>query len=157
MIEYFNRHRVGHLTGWQMMSRRRRALPSVIWAFLWLKLADDKPAEASWIDPSEAAAVQDLLDREQKSIPTIANYLVAFQDSRVLLLCAVSHLEHRDLRVCDVAADDREGGDERGVGQSGLLTAIPYLLSCIVMYSVAAISDRQGRQGLRRPPLLLGR
>lgn len=157
VIEYFTRHQVGRLTGWQMMFVVE-GLPSVLWAFLWLLLADDRPTDALWLSKREAIAVQEALDQEQRTIPTMANYLVAFKDSRVLLLCAQFLTWSIGIYgfVMWLPTIVKEGS-QRGVGQSGLLTAIPYLLSSIIMFSVSAVSDRRlARKPFVWPPLLLG-
>ena len=157
IIEYFNHHPVGRLAGWQMMFVVE-GLPSVLWAYLWLLLADDRPVDARWLSEREAVAVQDALDHEQRSIPTMANYLVAFKDSRVLLLCAQFLTWSIGIYgfVMWLPTIVKEGTN-RGVGQSGLLTAIPYLLGCIVMFTVSAISDRRlVRKPFVWPWLLLG-
>ena len=157
VIEYFNRHHVGRLTGWQMMFVVE-GLPSILWAYLWLFLADDRPADARWLSESEAVAVQDALAQEQRSIPIMANYWIAFTDSRVLLLCAQFMTWSIGIYgfVMWLPTIVKEGS-QRGVGQSGLLTAIPYLLSCVVMFSVSVISDRRlVRKPYVWPPLLLG-
>lgn len=157
VIQYFDRHPVGHLAGWQMMFVVE-GLPSVIWAFLWLALARDKPAQANWLNTEEAAAVQERLDQEQRSIPQMANYLVAFSDPRVLLLSAQFLAWSVGIYgfVMWLPTIVREGS-QRGVGQSGLLTALPYLVSCVVMFAVSVVSDRLLlRKPFVWPPLLIG-
>ena len=157
VIQFFDKHRVGPLAGWQMMFVIE-GLPSVIWAFVWLALAADGPADARWLAADEATAVQEKLDREQQSIPHMANYLVAFSDPRVLLLCGQFLAWSVGIYgfVMWLPTIVREGS-KRGVGQAGLLTAIPYLLSCIIMFAVSAVSDRWlVRRPFVWPPLLLG-
>ena len=157
IIEFFNHHPVGRLSGWQMMFVVE-GLPSVVWAYLWLLLADDRPADARWLSKREAVAVQDALDHEQRSIPTMANYWIAFTDSRVLLLCVQFLTWSIGIYgfVMWLPTIVKEGS-QRGVGQAGLLTAMPYLLSCIVMFSVSVISDRRLiRKAFVWPPLLIG-
>jgi sugar phosphate permease len=157
IIEYFTRHPIGRLTGWQMMFVVE-GLPSVAWAFLWLLLADDMPTDARWLSRDQAVAIQEALDQEQRSIPTMSNYLVAFKDTRVLLLCGQFLTWSVGIYgfVMWLPTIVKEGS-QRGVGQAGLLTAIPYLLSCIVMFTVSAVSDRRLlRKPFVWPPLLLG-
>lgn len=157
VIQYFDRHPVGHLAGWQMMFVVE-GLPSVIWAFIWLALARDRPAQANWLSTEEATAVQERLDQEQRSIPQMANYLVAFSDPRVLLLSAQFLAWSVGIYgfVMWLPTIVREGS-QRGVGQSGLLTAVPYLLSCVVMFAVSVVSDRLLlRKPFVWPPLLIG-
>ena len=157
IIQIFDQHRVGHLAGWQMMFVVE-GLPSVIWAFFWLALADDRPADADWLGPDEAAAVQAKLDEEQRHIPQMANYLVAFSDGRVLLLCAQFLTWSVGIYgfVMWLPTIVKEGSN-RGVGQAGLLTAIPYLLSSVIMLLVSTVSDRRlVRKPFVWPPLLIG-
>lgn len=157
IIEYFQRHPVGKLAGWQMMFVVE-GIPSVIWAVLWLLLADDHPADAQWLAPAERSAVQAELDREQHSIPRMANYLIAFSDPRVVLLSA--QFLFWSVGVYGLVMwlpTIVTQGARQGLGAGGLLTAIPYLLSCLVMLAVSSDSDRRLlRKPYVWPPLFLG-
>ena len=41
-------------------------LPAIIWAFLWLRLVQDEPAQAHWLDPGTREAVEQQLRDEQR-------------------------------------------------------------------------------------------
>ena len=157
LVQIFDHHRVGSLVGWQMMLVIE-GLPTLAWAFLWLMLADDRPAEADWLRPSEAAAVQDVLDQEQQFIPQMSNLRVAFTDARVLYLCAQFLFWSVGIYGLVMWLPQIVNqGLQRGIGRAGLLTAIPYLLSSVIMFTVAFISDRMlVRKPFVWPPLFLG-
>ena len=157
VVEYFTRHPVGRLAGWQMMFVVE-GLPTLLWAFVWLLLADDRPSDARWLSPEEAAAIQHQLDEEQRQIPTMANFRAAATDTNVVLLCAQFLFWSVGIYglVMWLPAIVTEGS-RRGVGRAGLLTAIPYLISSVVMFSVSVVSDRVlVRKPFVWPPLLIG-
>jgi sugar phosphate permease len=142
LIDYFDRHRVMGLQGWQMMFVLE-GLPSVIWAFLWLFLADDFPVQARWLSKEEAAAVQEKLDHEQHGMPAMKDYWAAFRDNRVILLCVMyffwsvgtyGFVFWLPTIVKDAAHISNSN--------TGLLSAIPYLLAVVTMLIVSYWSDR---------------
>jgi len=157
LVQVFDRHQVGRLVGWQMMLVIE-GLPTLIWAFLWLLLADDRPADATWLAPGEAAAVQDALDREQQTIPRMADVWVAFSDARVLLLCGQFLFWSVGIYGLVMWLPQIVNqGLQRGIGKAGLLTAIPYLMSSGVMFAVAVVSDRMlVRKPFVWPSLFIG-
>lgn len=88
LIRTFDKHPVAGLKGWQLMFLVE-GLPSIIWAFIWLFLAQERPAEARWLSASEADAVQARLDAEQRELAHIHNYWKGFVDPRVILLASM--------------------------------------------------------------------
>ncbi len=52
LIHWFDEHPLGRLHGWQMMFIIE-GLPSLIWAGLWLVLADERPSDAKWLTTEE--------------------------------------------------------------------------------------------------------
>jgi len=143
LIQYFDNHHVGPYAGWQMMFILE-GLPSIIWAFLWLKLAEEKPADAVWLLPDEAAAVQSALDEEQRSIPRINNYWAAFTDLRVMKLaamfmCFCSASYGLTMWLPGIVAE----GSRQRPAAAGFLTSLPYIISIFSTLAVAAASDRR--------------
>lgn len=142
LIDFFDRHRVFGLQGWQMMFVIE-GLPSIIWAGLWWFLADDRPAEARWLTPVEANAIQARLDEEQRGLPPIKDYWTAFRDSRVVLL-SVMYLCWSIGTYGFVFWLPKTVKDAAGISNTstGLLSAIPYLLAVVTMLIVSYWSDR---------------
>lgn len=157
LVQIFNHHPVGKLAGWQVMLLIE-GVPTLVWALLWAMLADERPHDAKWLTSEEAAAIQESLDHEQQSIPKMANLWVAFSDARVLLLCGQFLCWSVGIYGLVMWLPQIVNqGLQRGVAKAGLLTAIPYLLSSIVMFAVAVVSDRiLVRKPFVWPPLLIG-
>lgn len=142
IIEHFENHRLLGLEGWQMMFIVE-GLPSALWAGIWLWLAHDTPADAHWMDAQSAAAVQAVLDSEQAGIASVKNYWVAFADLRVILLAVMF--------ICFSAASYAfmtwmprivEANTPGGIGMTGLLMAIPYMVACVSIVGVSWASDK---------------
>ena len=75
------------LLGWQWMFILE-GIPSIIWAFIWLWIARDRPEEAKWLSRSEAEAIGQALSQEQQGLSQVKNYWAAFRLPRVMLLAA---------------------------------------------------------------------
>ena len=142
LIDYFDRHRMFGLQGWQMMFVIE-GFPSIVWAGFWWFLADDRPADASWLTPTEARAVQEQLDAEQRDLPPIKNYWGAFRDARVILL-SIMYLCWSIGTYGFVFWLPQTVKDASGISNTstGLLSAIPYLLAVVTMLVVSFWSDR---------------
>lgn len=67
-------------------------IPAVIWAFCWVILVRDKPADAGWLSEQEKQALQQAMDREQRDIKPMRNYGEAMRSRSVIMLCAVHAL-----------------------------------------------------------------
>lgn len=152
LIQFFDDHRVAGLHGWQMMFVLE-GLPSVIWAFLWLMLADENPTEASWLSVNEREAMQRKLDDEQREIGVVRGYLAAFSDVRVVKLaivfaCFCSASYGLVMWLPGIVAE----GTRQRPAAAGLLTSLPYVLAIFSMLAVAWASDR----ALRRKPFVVG-
>jgi MFS family permease len=157
LIDYFDKHQVHGLAGWQMMFVVE-GLPSVIWAGFWLFLASDRPTDARWLSSNEAIAIQDTLDAEQAGIAAIPNYWAAFLDRRVLTLSLMYFLwsigTYGFVFWLPKAVNDSHGGSMSTVG---LLCAIPYILAAVMMLLVSYFSDRTlNRRLFIWPAMILG-
>ncbi len=141
LISYFNAHPVPHFQGWQMMFVLE-GLPSIIWAVLWVILAQERPSDARWLEPDSAVRVQGLLDEEQRSMQHIRSYWAAFADHRVILLS----LMYMSFSACGYGLMfwlptiiKQATGDT--MGMTGILSAVPYAVGMVVMMVVSYASD----------------
>jgi sugar phosphate permease len=146
LIQYFDNHPVGHYAGWQMMFIVEGA-PSIVWAFVWLKLADERPADAKWLLPEQASAVQAALDDEQRAIGRMRDYWTAFADQRVMKLaamftCFCSASYGLTMWLPNIVA---EGAKQRPAA-AGFLTSLPYVIAIFSALAVAWASDRTLRR-----------
>lgn len=152
LIQFFDSHAVAKLHGWQMMFILE-GLPSIIWACLWLLLADERPTEASWLSVSQQQAVGRKLDVEQREIGPIPGYRAAFSDPRVIKLaamyaCFCSASYGLVMWLPGIVAE----GTRQRPAAAGFLTSLPYVIAIFSMLAVAWASDRT----LRRKRFVVG-
>jgi sugar phosphate permease len=141
----------GHLVelfGWQMMFVLE-GLPSVLWAVAWWFLAKDKPEQAAWISAPEAREIEAVLHAEQEGLSPVKDYRAALRDGRVWLLglqlfCWSLGLYGFVLWMPKIIQE----GSKLGIGTTGWLNALPYLLGILLMLGASHFSDR--RQERRR-------
>jgi sugar phosphate permease len=143
--------------GWQWMFILE-GLPPIIWAFIWLAIADNRPADAKWMSPEETTAIEQKLVQEQSGIQAVKNYWAAFRTPSVILL-AIQYLLWSVgtygfilwlPSIIQVAS-------KQGLGISGLLSAVPYALAIILMLVTSYYSDRmRERKKFVWPYLLVG-
>ena len=157
LIYRFDQHQVLHLHGWQMMFVLE-GIPSILWALVWWFAADDRPADASWLSPDEAQAVQGRLDEEQRGIAAMKDYWAAFRDPRVLLLSAMyfcwSIGTYGFVFWLPKVVKDGSG---LNIAITGVLTSLPYFLAIVTMLIVSYWSDRLlNRKSFIWPAMIVG-
>jgi sugar phosphate permease len=157
LIRYFDHHRVFGLVGWRMMFVLE-GLPSMLWALVWLWLADDRPRDAKWLRPEEAAAVQDQLDAEQRGIPHVTNYWAAFRDWRVILLCVMYFgWSNGSYGLTMWLPSVVKEGSKADIAMTGVISAIPYAVATLAMLAVSFASDYTlKRKAFIWPTMLIG-
>jgi len=133
-------------------------LPSILWAFIWWKMADDRPAQSKWISPDEAEKIERLLESEQKNLAPANDYRAAFRDWRVWLMglqlfCWSLGLYGFVLWLPKIVKE----GSQQGIGTTGLLTSLPYVVGVLLMIGASYFSDRwQSRRLFVWPFLFTG-
>ena len=145
------------VVGWQWMFIFE-GIPSIIWAFIWLALAKDLPRDAKWLDSTAAEKVEHTLDMEQEGMAPVKNYWAAFRTPRVILLSAQYFFWSIGVYgfVLWLPSIIKVGA-KQGLGITGLLSAIPYLLAIILMLVASYFSDRTlNRKGFVWPFLIAG-
>ncbi len=142
---------------WQIMFILE-GLPSILWAFAWWFLAKDKPEQAHWISPDEARGIETVLQDEQQGLSPVKDYRAALRDGRVWLLglqlfCWSLGLYGFVLWMPKIIKE----GSQLGIGTTGLLNALPYLLGILLMLGASYLSDRwQQRRHFVWPFLFTG-
>jgi len=128
--------------GWQWMFILE-GIPSIIWAFIWLALAADRPVDAKWLPHPDAEKVEQTLNLEQQGLNQVKNYWAAFRTPRVILLAAQYFFWSIGVYgfVLWLPSIIQEGSHQ-GLGITGLLSALPYLLAIILMLVASYFSDR---------------
>lgn len=132
-------------------------MPAVIWAFIWWRLVDEKPAQAKWLSDVEKAELQSRLDAEQTGIKPVKNYAEAFRSPKVIILslqyfCWSIGVYGFVLWLPTILKQ----GAHLDMIQAGWLSALPYLAAIIAMVAVSWGSDKiQRRKRFVWPPLLV--
>ena len=132
-------------------------LPAVIWAFIWWRLADDRPGEAKWLSTQEKQDLQSALDAEQVGMVPVKNYAAAFRSPKVILLalqffCWSIGVYGFVLWLPSILKQ----GAHMDMIEAGWLSALPYLAAVIAMLGVSWGSDKlQKRKRFVWPPLLI--
>ena len=132
--------------GWQM-TFVIEGLPSVAWGFVWLFLIRDKPRQASWMSAESCMRLEDTLAKEQHLIPQVANVGSALRNPSVIWLCIQYFFWSIGVYgfVLWLPTVIQKGA-ARGIGITGLLSAIPYFFAIILMLIASYYSDRSFRR-----------
>ena len=128
--------------GWRAMFIIE-GLPSCVWAIGWWYLVQDRPAEATWLDPRDRSALEARLALEQDAIKAVRNYGEAFRSPTVIRMAVLYFFWGISLFgfvlwlptiIKDAAAAN--------IVRTGWLSAGPYLCAAILMPLVSMASDR---------------
>jgi sugar phosphate permease len=131
-----------HALGWRWMFIIQ-GVPGIIWAFVWWKMIDEKPKDASWLTDEEKEAVDAQLLLEQQGIKPVKNYAEAFKSREVILLCLQYFLWSLGvygfvmwLPSIIKAAPDMD------IVTTGWLSAVPYILAIAGMLGASYFADK---------------
>jgi Major Facilitator Superfamily len=118
-------------------------LPAIAWAFLFRRLADDRPGDASWLSDDERSDIEKSIDAEQRELPAPRGFREVARSRNAVILSAQYLL--RSVGVYGLvfwlpSIDKHLTG--HGIGTTGLLSAVPYAAAVIAMIAVSAASDR---------------
>jgi sugar phosphate permease len=132
-------------------------LPAILWAFVWWRLADDRPQQAKWLSDADKQRLQSALEAEQQGIKPVKNYAEAFRSPKVILLsmqyfCWSIGVYGFVIWLPSIL----KAGADMDMVEAGWLSALPYLAAVIAMVLVSWGSDKlQKRKRFVWPPLLL--
>jgi sugar phosphate permease len=141
--------------GWQM-TFILEGIPSIVWAFVWIVVASDRPRQASWLSKASSGQLEAALELEQTVLPPQKNLASALRVPGVILLC-VQYL-FWSFGVYGLVLWIPEmirSGSARGIETIGLLSAAPFLLAVVLMLLVAHFSDRALNRKIFVWPFLL--
>jgi sugar phosphate permease len=128
--------------GWQM-AFVIEGVPSILWAFAWMRIARDRPQDVSWLPSDCCDHLNSELELEQKTLPHTANFMASLRAPGVLLLCVQYFCWSVGVYGFVLWLPTMiRAGMAQGIEIVGLLSAIPYLLAVILMLWVARSSDR---------------
>lgn len=145
-------------TSWRWMFILE-GVPAIIWAFVFKALVADRPRDAAWLNDAEKDEILERLDAEQQDLePVQGGYKEAFRSRNVIILSVQYLLWSIGVygfvfwlpTILKAASHD-------GIGQVGLLSAVPYAFAAIAMLVASRYSDRSGnRREFVWPFLMLG-
>jgi sugar phosphate permease len=143
------------VTSWQWMFILE-GVPAIIWAFVFVALTADRPADAPWLPGPERDALTAGLRDEQRRLPAVGGYLQALRSPTVLVLSVQYLLWSVGVygfvfwlpTIVKAAAGV-------GIAATGLLSAVPYVLAVILMIVTSQRSDATGRRRVYVWPFLL--
>jgi sugar phosphate permease len=128
--------------GWQM-TFVLEGIPSIVWAFVWMAVARDRPHQARWMNSESCGHLDHELALEQTSLPQLKNFGATLRVPGVLLLCAQYLCWSFGVYGLVLWIPEMiRSGSARGIDAIGLLSAAPFLLAVILMLAVAWFSDR---------------
>ncbi len=131
-------------------------IPSVVWAFCWMGLVRDRPAQAPWMTAQAAAQLEQRIAAEQVGLAPVANLTAALLRPDVVLLAAVYFCWSLGvygfvLWLPTIVAR----GAVLSMGRTGLLAAVPYAAAISTMLAVSWRSDRSLQRRALIWPFLL--
>jgi MFS family permease len=132
-------------------------LPAVFWAFIWWRLADDRPAEAKWLSAGRNTTCKAPWTPSKSGSRLVKNYAAAFRSPKVILLalqffCWSIGVYGFVLWLPSILKQ----GAQMDMIEAGWLSALPYLAAVIAMLVVSWGSDKmQKRKRFVWPPLLI--
>ena len=152
------------LDGWHGMSGWRwlfliEGIPAVLLAFVTLKFLTERPADATWLAPAERDWLEKTLVAEQCSTPVshTAGWRQAFTSGKVWLLALFWLLQAFGTigitLFLPLIVKSVSGQSNMTVG---LLSAMPFLVACILMFLNGRHSDASRERALHLGlPLIL--
>jgi sugar phosphate permease len=132
--------------GWRWMFIIE-GIPAIVWAFFWWMMVDDKPANANWLTTNEKQLLHETLEREQKDIKPVKNYIVALRSKAVILLSLQYALWCLGVYGFVLWLPSIiKAAPNMSIVKTGWLSALPYLLAIISMIIVSYFSDKTLRR-----------
>jgi len=134
--------------GWQKMIMIEGALP-FLWLAIWLYFISDHPHEARWLSEQERTFLQGTLQREALARETVKKESIsrAFLRPSVVVMLLVYFLHNSAVYGCmTFLTEGLKGAGKKSGLMSGVLFAIPYLVTAVAMVLVSWRSDKSGER-----------
>lgn len=131
-------------------------VPAILWAVCWWMMIDNKPRDAKWLTDEEKNLLEETLQKEQKDIKPVKNYLVAFKSPTVIMLAIQYALWSIGVYGFVLWLPSIiKTAPGLSVVETGWLSAIPYVLAVIGMIVVSYFSDKTLKRKIFVWPSLL--
>jgi sugar phosphate permease len=131
-------------------------LPAVLWAFGWIAFVRDRPSEATWLSRETALALEHRIAAEQITIEPVRDLRSILFRGDILLLSAQYFCWSLGVYgfVLWLPTIVKQGAAV-SMTNTGLLSAIPYLVAILLMLMAGHIADRTMRRRSIVWPFLL--
>jgi len=140
--------------GWQW-TFILEGIPSIVWAFVWIMVARDKPRDAGWLHKDSSLALEAALEAEQVDLPKLGSFTAALKLPAVILLCVQYFFWSFGVYGLVLWIPEMlRSGSKIGIETVGLLSAAPFLLGVLLMILVSNFSDRMMNRKLFVWPFL---
>ena len=143
--------------GWQM-TFIVEGIPSIVWAFVWILFIKDYPSQTGWLKRDSVATLDAVLLAEQAQVAEVKAVRQALLRPDIILLAVQYFCWSLGIYgfVLWLPTIVRQGSGQ-GMGNTGLLTAIPYAVAAVLMLVASSISDRtMKRAAVVWPFLMIG-
>ena len=143
--------------GWRGMFIIEGA-PPIIWAFVWRKMVEDWPHQATWVDPKERDELERKLEEEQRGFTPVKNYGAAFRTPVVVTLAVQYFCWSIGVYGFVIWLPSMlKSAGASSIVLVGWLSAGPYLAAALLMVVTSFYSDRSGdRKSFVWPYLFIG-
>jgi sugar phosphate permease len=143
--------------GWRGMFIVEGA-PPIIWAFVWRKMVEDWPHQATWVDPKERDELERKLEEEQRGFKPVKNYGAAFRTPAVITLAVQYFCWSIGVYGFVIWLPSMlKSAGASSIVLVGWLSAGPYLAAALLMVVTSFCSDRSGeRKSFVWPYLFIG-
>jgi MFS family permease len=133
--------------GWQKMLIIEGMLP-FIWLGIWWYFISDHPAEAKWISPEEKKYLQETLKREvaEQEPARAGSVWRAFLCWEIVIMVGMNFLHNSQAYGCMTFFTSTLGGRGFTPAQYGILFAIPYAVTAVIMLLNSRHSDKTGER-----------
>ncbi len=143
---------VGHLHGWQWLFLVE-GIPSVLLGFVVLKVLPNRPADATWLSPSEKEWIVTSLERENTTTDRVHHESIfkMLKDPRILHLCAIFIITSTAGNSVGFFAPKLLKAASGGKWDNSFIAVIgivPAIVGAAAMMVAAYFSDRSGNRRL---------
>jgi len=130
--------------GWQEMLILEGILP-FLWLPLWWFCIRDHPREAKWISTGEEARLETMLKNEANELepPQKISWLERLSHPSILVMVALYFLHNCAVYGCMTFFTDGLKGQGFNGLEYGLLFAVPYAVTAVVMILISWHSDKK--------------
>ena len=136
-----------HAYGWQKMLIYEGVLPFV-WLPIWWFFISDHPKDAKWISPEEQEHLESTLKREasEKESGQTSSLWMAFFCGETAVMIAMNFVHNAQAYGCMTFFTSTLGGRGFSPAQYGILFAIPYAVTAVIMTLNSRHSDKTGER-----------